>query len=87
MSSTPCYIKYFSIQAFLLLGFSGGASGKEPASIAGVTGDNGLIRGSGRPPGEGNGNPVSHSCLENPMGRGAWQSTVLSVAESRTRLK
>ena len=54
-------IKYFSIQAFLLLGFPGGASGKELASIAGDPGDIGLIPGSGRSPGGENGNPLSHS--------------------------
>ena len=36
------------------------------------SGDLGLIPGSGRPPGEGNGNPFQYSCLENPMDRGAW---------------
>ena len=35
-----------------------------------------LIPGSGRCPGEGNGNPLQYSCLENPMDRGAWQATV-----------
>ena len=35
-------------------------------------GDLGLIPGSGRSPGEGNGNPLQYSCLENPMDRGAW---------------
>ena len=39
-------------------------------------GDVGLIPGSGRSPGEGNGNPLQYSCLENPMDRGAWQTTV-----------
>ena len=39
----------------------------------------GLIHGLGRPPGEGNGNPLQYSCLENPMGRGAWQATVHGV--------
>ena len=37
-------------------------------------------------PGEGNGNPLQYSCLENPMDRGAWQATVHRVAKSRTRL-
>ena len=37
-------------------------------------GDLGLIPGLGRPPGEGNGNPLQYSCLENPMDRGAWQA-------------
>jgi len=36
----------------------------------------GLIPGSGRSPGEGNGNPLQNSCLENPSGRGTWQATV-----------
>ena len=40
------------------------------------TGDVGLIPGSGRPPGEGNGNPLQYSCLENLMDRAIWQATV-----------
>ena len=44
------------------------------------------IPGSERSPGEGNGNPVQYSCLENPMDRGAWWATVHGVAKSRTRL-
>ena len=43
---------------------------------AGDLRDVGLILGLGRSPGEGNGNPLKYSCLENPMGRGAWQATV-----------
>ena len=39
-------------------------------------GDVGSIPGLGRSPGEGNGNPLQHSCLENPMDRGAWRATV-----------
>ena len=42
-------------------------------------GDLDLIPGSGRSPGEGNGNPLQYSCLENPMDRGAWQATVHGV--------
>ena len=49
-------------------------------------GDLGSSPGLGRSPGEGNGNPLQYSCLENPMGRGAWWSTVHGDAESRTRL-
>ena len=45
-----------------------------------------LIPGSERSPGEGNGNPLQYSCLENPMDRGAWWATVHGVAKSRTRL-
>ena len=50
------------------------------------TGDQGLIPGSGRSPGEGNGNPFQHSCLENPTDRGAWWATVYGVSKSQTRL-
>ena len=49
-------------------------------------GDPGLIPGSGRSPGEGNGNPLQYSCLENPMDGGAWWAAVHGVAKSRTRL-
>ena len=44
-------------------------------------GDMGLIPGSGRPPGEGNGNPLQYSCLENLMGRGAWWATIQWLAK------
>ena len=49
--------------------------------------DRGLIPGSGRSPGGGNGNPLQYSCLENPMDRGAWWAMVHSVTKSQTRLK
>ena len=52
----------------IMIGFPGGSDGKASASNAG---DLGSIPGSGRPPGEGNGNPLQHSCLENPMDGGA----------------
>ena len=42
---------------------------------------------SGRSPGEGHGNPLQYSCLENLMGKGAWWATVHKVTKSRTRLK
>ena len=54
---------------------------------AGDVRDKGLIPGSGRFPGEGNGNPFQYSCLENSMDCGAWQATVHRVANSQTRLK
>ena len=63
--------------------FPGGLDGK--ASVYTV-GDPGSITGLGRSPGEGNGNPLQDYCLENPMDRGAWQSTAHGVAKSRTRL-
>ena len=49
-------------------------------------GDPGSIPASGRSPGEGDGNPLQYSCLENPMEGGAWWATVHGVAKSRTRL-
>ena len=64
-------------------GLPGGSDGK--ATICNV-GDPGSIPGLGRFPGEGNGNPLQYSCLENPLDRGAWQTTVHGVAKSRTRL-
>jgi len=53
------------------LGIFGGSNGKESACNAG-----GSIAGWGRSPGEGNGNPLQYSCLENSMERGSWQATV-----------
>ena len=50
-------------------------------------GDSGSLLGSGRSPGGGHGSPLQHSCLENPMDRGAWQATVHRTAQNRTRLK
>ena len=49
-------------------------------------GDLGSIPGLGRSSGEGNGNPLQYSCLENPMDGGAWWATVHRVAKSQTRL-
>ena len=54
---------------------------KESACNARDTGDMGLIPESGRSPGEGNGNPLQCSCLENPMDKGAWWATVHGVAK------
>ena len=57
-----------------------------PAS-AGDMRDMDSIPGLGRSPGEGNGNPLQYSYLENPMDRGSWQATVHGVTKSWTRLK
>ena len=65
-------------------GFPGVSDGKVSACNAG---DLGSISGSGRSPGEGNGNPLQYSCLENPMDGGAWWATVHGVAKSWTGLK
>ena len=63
------------------MGFPGGSDGKESACNAR---DPVSIPGSGRYPEEGNGTPLQYSCLENPMNRGAWQTTVHGVAKSQT---
>ena len=60
-----------------------GSDGKESACNAG---DLGLIPGLGRSPGEGNGNPLQDSCLENPMDRRAWQAIIHGTAKSQARL-
>ena len=64
--------------------FPDALAGKESACNAGDTGDLVLIPGSGRSPGEGNGNPLQDSCLENPMNRGTWRAAVHGVAKSET---
>jgi len=61
-------------------GFPGGSVVKESACNAG---DTGLIPGLGRSSGEGNGNPLQHSCLENLMDRGAWRAMVHGVSRVR----
>ena len=57
---------------------------KNSPTNTGGTRDVGLIPGSGRSPGAGNGNPLQYSCLENPMDREVWQATVRGVAKNQT---
>ena len=57
---------------------------KNPPANAGDIKDAGSIPGLGRSPGEGNGNTLQYSCLENPMDRGAWWAMVQGVAQSQT---
>ena len=66
-----------------LIDFPGVSDGKEFACNAG---DLHLVPESGRSPGEGNGNPLQYSCLENSMDTGAWRATVHGVAENQTQL-
>ena len=66
------------------MGFPGGASGKEPACNAGDGRDAPSMSGLGRFPGGGHGNLLQYSCLENPMGRGAWWATAHMVSKSWT---
>ena len=61
-------------------GFPGGSAVRNTPANAG---DMGSIPGLGRSPEEGNGHPLQHSCLENPMNRGAWWATVYRVAKSQ----
>ena len=63
-----------------------GFPGKESACNAGEAGDTGLIPGSEISSGGEHGNPLQYYCLENPMDRGAWQTTVRGVANSWTQL-
>ena len=59
---------------------------KNPPANAGDSGDSDSIAGLGRSPGEGNGNPLQYSCLENPMDRGAWRAAVHGVTQNRTHM-
>ena len=60
---------------------------KNPSANAGDVRDKSSIPGLGRSPGEGNGNPLQYSCVENPMDRGAWRATVHRVRQSWAQLK
>ena len=76
-------VRYIILIYMLSLGFPGGSDGKESACSVG---DPSSIPGSGRSPGEGNGNPLQYSCLKTPMNGGVWQAIVHEVAKSQTRL-
>ena len=76
MSYSLCIVSFLGLPRWL--------SGKKSACNAG---DPSLIPGSGRSPGEENGNPLQYSCLENPMDNRTWQRTVHGVAKSQTPLK
>ena len=67
-------------------GSPSGSAGKEFTCSAGCTGHAGSTSGSGRSPGGGNGNPLAHSCLKNPMERGAWWAAIQRLVKSWTRL-
>ena len=59
---------------------------KNPLANSGDIRNRSSIPGSGRSPGDGNGNPLQYSCLENPRDRGAWWATVHGVPKSQTQL-
>ena len=80
-SNVPCFILSLVVSLAtkcinIISGFPGGSGSKESACNAG---DQGSISGLGRSPGEGNGNPVQYSCVENSMDRGAWWARVYGV--------
>ena len=89
----PIFLKIAAAKKLMLLGFLQvflalpcWLSCKELVCRAENIGDAGSIPGSGRFPGEGNGNPLQYSCLGNLMYRGAWEVIVHGVAKSHTRL-
>ena len=84
MEAASCYYLILIHAVTLECRLCGSSDGKESACKAG---DLGLIPGSGRSSGEGNGNPLQCSCLGNPMDRGAWWATAHGVAKSRTGLR
>ena len=69
--------------SYIIRGFLGDSDSKESACNAG---DPGLTLGLGRSPGEGNGNPLQYSCLENSMDREAWWATVHGVTKNQIQL-
>ena len=73
---------YMCIDKYVYLGFPGSSVVKNSSANAE---DSSSIPGSGRYPGERNGNPLQYSCLENPMDREAWRTIVHGVAKSQTR--
>ena len=75
-----CFTTEYRYSRHRYWSFPGSSNGKESACDAG---DLGSIPGLRRYPGEGNGNPLQYSCLENSMDRGAWWATVHGVAKSR----
>ena len=78
--------KVFWTSILVRWGFPGGTMIKKLPANAGDVRDVGLISGSERSLGGGQDNPLQYSCLENPMGRGAWKATVHRVTKSQTRL-
>ena len=84
----PCYISMsFSTYYSFCLSFPGGSAVKNLPGNTGDAGESGLIPGSGRSPGKGNGSPLQYSSLENPTDRGVQWATVHGVTKSQTGLK
>ena len=84
--SSPCrYTTGWALRE-RVVGFLGSSVVKNPPANAGDAGNVGLIPGSERSPGEGNGNPLQYSCLGNPLDREAWWAAVHRVTKSQTWL-
>ena len=81
-----CYALWRNATAFILEVQTGLPCSSKSKDSSCDAGDQGSIPGLGRSPGEGNGNPLHCSCLENSMGREAWWATVHGVTKSQTRL-
>ena len=79
-------LKNQGLVSILIKMFKGLPSGSAVKSSPAKAGDTGLIPGSGRSPGEGNGNSLQNSCLGNPMDREAWEATVHGSQKSQTQL-
>ena len=86
LKSLPPQFPNLYNESLTTMGFPGGTVVKNLPAHAGGAGDLGLIPGSGRFPGEENGNPIQCSCLGNPMDSGAWQATGHGVSKRRTQL-
>ena len=76
MKSRDFYQLRDSLRIIIMVQYNHGSVIKNPPAS---TGDAGSIPGSGRSPGEGNGNSLQYSCLENPMDKGVWRATVHGV--------
>ena len=76
-----CLYYQFDTQPHLIVGFPGGASGKDTVCLCRRHRNVGSIPGLGRSPGEGHGNPLQYSCLENPMDREVGEAKVHSITE------
>ena len=78
-TSTPTISTPISLYLVMKTGFPGGSVVNKPPANARDVGDTGPIPEMGKFPGGGNGSPLQHSCLENPMDTGAWQAAVHGV--------
>ena len=83
----PVLSWYCADTAIPILGFPGGASGKESVCQCTRSKRHVFDPWVWKIPGGGHGNPLQYSCLENPRDRGAWWAAVYGMAQSRTRLK